>query len=436
MNNRKILLAILMVWGGSFAQTDSLFSDNAEKISEIEQKLQGFEESYLETKGTVDKLKKIKISGYVQAQLRVAANTSDQGAGKYKIGKFQGGELPSGQQSTFQIRRGRFKIAHETELTQMVVQLDCVPKAVTIKDAYLRFADPWTRSVAIKAGVFDRPFGFEIAYSSSNRESPERSRLFQTLFPGERDMGISMEYLPTDNLPLWAQLFNAKAGIFAGNGINDEFDDIRDIIGRIGLSIPINNLNLAIDAGFSGYAGAVKSINDTVYSISDSKWIKKSGNKNEEIDRKYFGGDLEVYYGNIPALGGLSLRGEIIGGQQPGRKGNSESPKSNTADTNEIYNRNFIGFYAMAVMNFDPINSQLVAKYDFYDSNVDIKGNEITNISDAYYKTLGFGVVYHWNENVKFIAYYDRVINEKISSSPYDKDVNDDVFTFRIQYKF
>ncbi|MDO5575894.1 MAG: porin [Fibrobacter sp.] len=430
----KILPGVLLAACSIFSQNDSL--STKETVSQIEQKLQGLEESYIETKGTVEKLKKIKISGYIQAQMRIATDTSGQGAGKYKIGKFQGGDLQAGQQSTFQVRRGRLKVAHESSLTQMVIQLDCVPKAVSIKDAYFRFADPWTKSIALKAGVFDRPFGFEISYSSSTRESPERSRLFQTLFPGERDMGLSLEYTPTDNFPLWAQLFNVKAGVFAGNGINDEFDDTRDIIGRLGISIPVNKLNLSIDAGFSGYRGAVKSIKDTVYTMSNNEWIRDGGNKNEKIGREYLGGDLQLYYGNIPLLGGISLRGEVIGGKQPGRKNSSESIKSNTADTTEIYKRDFFGFYVMGVMNLDPVKSQLVAKYDFYDPNVNTEGNNVTSIADAYYKTLGLGLIYHWNSSIKLMAYYDIITNEKISLAPYTKDVNDNVLTIRIQYKF
>lgn len=439
MKTKVIFILAFVIWSGAFAREDGLSDNQREKsddISRIEEKLQGFEESYLETKTAVDKLKKIKVSGYIQAQMRIATDTAGLKEGKYKIGKFQGGEIPANARTAFQIRRGRFKIAYEADLSQMVVQLDCVPGSVSIKDAYLRFSEPWLKSLAVKAGVFDRPFGFEISYSSSSRESPERSRIFQTLFPGERDMGISFEYSPSDNLPLWAQLFNVKFGAFAGNGINNEFDDVRDLIGRFGLSIPLNNINLAIDAGFSGYAGAVKSFNDTAYEVSDSRWVTRVGKKNDEISRQYTGGDVELYYGDIPLLGGFSLRSEIIGGQQPSRKASSESPKSASMDTSLIYVRNFMGFYGMAVLNIDPLKCQIAGKYDFYDPNVDLKGKEIKNIADARYKTFGFGLIYHWNENVKLMAYYDKVTNEKIDAVPYNGDVKDDVLTFRIQYKF
>ncbi|HEX3019216.1 MAG TPA: hypothetical protein VHP36_02895 [Chitinispirillaceae bacterium] len=439
MKIKNLLIVALMIWSSAIAQNDSVAGNSiseAEKITQLEDKLKGLEESYLETKGDVNKLKKIKVSGYVQAQLRVATDTSGIGKGKYKIGKFQGGDLASDSRSVLQIRRGRIKVAYENSYSQMAVQLDCIPKGVSIKDAYMRFSAPWLYGFGIKAGVYDRPFGFEISYSSSSRESPERSRMFQTLFPGERDMGASIEYIPNDNLPSWAQLFNLKLGRFAGNGINDEFDDIRDWIGRFGLSIPLNSINMAIDAGFSGYAGAIRSLNDTLKEMSDTLWVSRLGKKNKEIDRQYFGGDMQIYYGNIPVLGGMSLRGEVIGGQQPGRASSNESPKSSAADASMIYVRNFIGFYTMAVLNIDPLKCQLVGKYDFFDPNIEIEKTGVKSLADASFKTLGLGLVYHWDENVKIMAYFDKITNEEIGIDPYKKDINDNVFTLRIQYKF
>ncbi len=73
---------------------------------------------------------------------------------------------------------------------------------MSIKDAYLRFSAPWLKNaVALKGGVYDRPFGFEISYSSSSRESPERSRIFQVLFPGERDLGFGLELQGPEAIP-------------------------------------------------------------------------------------------------------------------------------------------------------------------------------------------------------------------------------------------
>lgn len=437
-------------------------------------------------------MKKIKVSGYLQAQVRVATDTLGNEKSDYTYfsapGEFQGGKFPNGSRALFQVRRARIKIGYESDLTQMYVQFDCLPfttgmavngvsqvsdtskkvsytksallagGGVTIKDAFLRFTEPWLKSIAVKAGVYDRPFGFEISYSSSNRESPERSRLFQTLFPGERDLGVSGEYIPADGLPPWVQMFNVKAGCFAGNGINIDYDARRDFIGRFGLSLPITKANLAIDGGFSAYIGNIRDYNDTLYKYvaSTKKMDFTTGHKREDQARQYFGGDMQVYFGNIP-WGGLTLRGEVIGGQQPGTKGSSGSPKTDytfttnsTASANDpVYVRNFIGFYTMLVMNIDPIRCQVVGKYDLYDPNKDLSGEDVKSATDLAYNTLGGGLVYHWDENVKFILYYDRVMNEHttgvqlsgagtggVPKDFYNREINDDVLTFRIQYKF
>lgn len=430
MKAKKMFLMALMLCSSGFALQDSL----AEKGDNDEKKID--EKSFMETKKTVDKLKKLKISGYVQAQMRIATDAEESGEKNYKTGKFQGGELPANSQSVFQIRRGRIKVAYQASYSQAVVQLDCVPSGVSIKDAYFRFSAPWLYGFGFKAGVFDRPFGFEVSYSSSARESPERSRIFQTLFPGERDMGASVEYVPSSNFPSWAQLFNLKFGVFAGNGINNESDDVRDLIGRFGLSFPFKDIDLAVNAGFSGYAGAVKSLNDTIKVISGTDWTDRDAQINKEIKRQYSGGDLQINYGGIPVLGQLSLRAEVIGGQQPGRAKSNQSPKSSSPDASAIYMRDFLGFYGMAVLNIDPIKCQLVGKYDYFDPNVDLEKSTVKSEADVSFKTLGLGLVYQWDENVKIMAYHDWVTNEKTSIEPYRKDLKDNVFTLRFQYKF
>jgi hypothetical protein len=90
-----------------------------------------------------------------------------------------------------------------------------------------------------------------------------------------------------------------------------------------------------------------------------------------------------------------------------------------------------------------------VAKYDVFKPNTDIKTGDIgkpgTNLDagDIPFYTLGLGWIFHWDANIKIVAYYEFVKNEKIyqgttnaSLKPFTEDLNDDIFTFRIQYKF
>lgn len=491
----------------SAQQKESSKADSAdENLTNLKGQVDGINESYLATKSTVDKLAKIKISGYTQFQLRMAANYKDAtdttGSGTinkksntpgtylYPVGDFSGGKFGSGIGSVEQLRRARLKAAYETELTTAVFQLDILPftagnaegtsssqatdtskkvtwkpaayltgGGVTVKDAYLRFTEPWLKSFSVMGGIFDRPFGFEIHYSSSVRETPERSRTEQTLFPGERDLGLALEMFPGENMGLM-QYINFKVGVFAGNGINVESDGARDYMGRLGFSIPLKEIGLGIDGGASGYFGKVTDWNDAAFSFnSGSKtFVKTTGNYDKTIDRKYYGGDLQLYY-SLPVIGGLSLRGEVYSGKQPATSGSSSSfagPNALVVDLNNtsaLYSRDFLGYYAWYIQNIDPLNSQFVLKYDSYDPNTKIAAADIDSAkiaggvspTDLMFNTLGLGWIYNWDENVKFMLYYDIVRPEKVTNAyaaknasfwPYTKDMKANVLTFRIQYKF
>jgi len=111
-----------------------------------------------------------------------------------------------------------------------------------------------------------------------------------------------------------------------------------------------------------------------------------------------------------------------------------------------MYQRTFSGWYVNLVQNIGQ-SLQVVAKYDVYDPNTDVEaGNFVQGsgltMADLKFSTLGLGIVYHWDENIKFVLYNEFVRNEKVpSNSPsslaaYRDDVRDDVLTFRIQYRF
>jgi hypothetical protein len=449
-----LFLVLAVVASKSFAQDST-----AAKVDEVKDALNGLNESYLETKGTVDALKKIKVSGYIQAQYQNAESDG--------ISSFAGGNFGSGIHQRFAIRRGRIKFNYDNDLTQYVLQFDITEKGFATKDAYISFTEPWLKTFGLTGGIFDRPFGYEISYSSSNRESPERSRMFQTLFPGERDLGFKLEVKPQDG-PL--SFLNLKAGLFAGNGINPETDNNKDFIGRLGFSFPFTDANLAIDGGFSVYMGSVNvpaptSTTTTSYSgtlDSDGKTvvikpttttttktysIYKVDNATSAVqdnsgsaDRNYFGGDLQLYY-DLPVIGGFSLKGEFITGKQPGSS--SANASYTAAATGDLYLRNFMGYYITYVQNVGDAN-QLVLKYDVFDPNTDVAGDEIGQNSsaklgsgDIKYSTFGLGWVHHWDANVKLIWYYDMVSSEKSANlKAFNEDLKDNVFTFRIQYKF
>lgn len=405
-----------------------------EKVEEVKGQVEGMNETLLEMKSTLDALKKIKLSGYVQAQFQSAQNDG--------VKSFAGGDFSAPLHNRFVLRRGRLKVNYDNDLTQYVIQIDITQGGLATKDAYVSIKEPWLKSFSLTSGIFDRPFGFEISYSSSSRETPERTRLFQTLFPGERDLGAKIEYASTDGL---LSFLNVKAGLFTGNGIGAETDNAKDFIGRVGVQLPFADENFEIDGGVSAYVGKVRLDDGKKQYKLDNTAKVAVDSTTRYINRNYIGFDAQLYY-DLPVIGGFSLRGEFTTGKQPGTSGNSTAYKVTNGD---VYSRNFYGYYINYVQNIG-LQNQFVLKYDVYDPNKDVKGSEIGAVgvsskfgaADIKYSTLGLGWVYHWDSNVKFVFYYDMVKNETVASTatgalvPFKSDLKDNVLTCRVQYKF
>lgn len=462
----RLMVAVgTLVWAtGAFAQGDTAkaapatpaavaadLSDDAaapaapasasEELDNLKGKVEGLNESFLETKATVDKLAKIKVSGYIQAQFQMADSAT---ATNNVVG---GSWTPGGTDQRLNVRRGRVKTTYETATSRYLLQIDVVPTGVSLKDANVTLMEPWLKAFTATAGVFDRPFGFEISYSSSSRESPERSRVFQTLFPGERDLGAKLEFNPPSEWGFASNL-NLKGGLFTGMGGNAaEIDRELDWISRAGLQLPFYDLNLSIDGGYSTYMGGAVAATDSLFKPmqdSVSKYsVTTAGTRNSIQDRVVHGVDAQIYY-DLPVLGGFSLRGEYLWGTIPGTR-SASGPYA--AATSAMVLRDVAGWYVTWVQNLGK-RFQAVVKYDVYDPNTEVEGDEVfragsnLNAADLAFNTLGLGLLFHWDENVRLTAYYDMIENETVnaaatgSNAAWGKDLNDNVLTLRAQVKF
>jgi hypothetical protein len=224
LSRKKIVLLLLFfMLSNSYIWSQEV--DTA-RMARLEQKSKFLEEA-------VKKLQNFKISGYVQAQyqygeadasLKVGTKNDNPDKGFHRIG----------------IRRGRIKLAYDDRFAAGTFQIDLTEKGINLKDAYLTVKDAWFHSgCQIKAGVFNRPFGDEISYSSSVRESPERTILCQSLFPDERDLGLMLT-LQAPSTSAWS-ILKLEAGIFAGNGIKLEIDNRTDFIGHLSVNKEFKN---------------------------------------------------------------------------------------------------------------------------------------------------------------------------------------------------
>jgi phosphate-selective porin len=388
------------------------------------------QQSVAALKKVVSELKKITMTGFIQSQFQSSAADG--------VDSYAGGNFSAGMHNRFLIRRVQLKTIYDNESTRFVFQIESNGKNIFLKDAYAYVQDPWLKTFALRVGAFDRPFGFEIGYSSGKRESPERSRLIQTLFPNDADLGAAIEITPKSG-PL--KIFNFKGGLFAGNGINPEVDNQKDFIGRIGVHYPLSVIRAELDLGASGYFGKVKKpTGKTTYTVN-SPVLCSANSVDEWANRDYMGFDLELTSA-VPLLGSFSLRGEFISGIQPGFSPTSSSSPTALA-TDNLYLRNFMGYYLIYIQNLGESN-RLVLKYDVYDPNRDVEGSQIgrqqtalLGSGDIKYSTFAIGWIYAWDANVSFTGYYEIVQNETTPSLVgYEKDIADNVFTLRMQYAF
>jgi hypothetical protein len=165
-----------------------------------------------------------------------------------------------------------------------------------------------------------------------------------------------------------------------------------------------------------------------------------AANQNAIAPRKYYGADVQLKFKT--KAGFTELRAEYMFGTQTATAGNSETPPALLTGNEGYYIRKFDGAYFYLLHNIFSEQHQLIVKYDWYDPNTDVKNNDIgkagTNINatDIKYSTLGFGYIYYINENLKLVLWYDKITNEKTQLPDYLRDLKDNIFTCRLQFRF
>lgn len=277
------------------------------------------------------------------------------------------------------------KIAYTFEDAQAVVQYDLTEKGVSLKDAYVSILDPWSTIFRLTTGVFDRPFGYEISYSSSTRESPERSRIFQTLFSGERDLGAKLT-IQGPKTSSW-NFLKLDVGLFNGNSIAVETDSYKDFIGHLAVNKTSTDEKLSWGLGASYYLGGYALATTKSYVIKDVSGVKAFESTSVKVGakshREYVGIDGQFSYDWKPGM--TQVRAEYLMGSQPGSATSSTS--ISVAASGDVFNRNFSGWYVYLIQNILASPLQAVFKFDVYDPNTDVSGNQIgaatipTNVS-------------------------------------------------------
>ena len=393
--------------------------------------------------GVYKKFDHLRIGGYIQPQFQLAQSKG--------IKTFEGTDFAARVNNRFMLRRSRIRIDYvhfgkETKPgVQIVFQFDVNERGFTIRDVWGRLFENKWKLFSFTTGMFARFFGYEVNLNSSDRETPERGRMSQLHMRSERDLGAMLSFdVRRDKHPL--KKIKIDAGLFNGQGINatGEFDNTKDFIGRVSLKPVHVKKHIQLTGGVSVLYGGLENNTKYVYSTGSGKknTVDSSLNNIGKVSpRHYYGADAQIKFDNGHRRF-TELRGEFIGGIQTGSANSPETPNALLTGNDGFHQRNFNGAYFYFLQHLFSPNHQLVIKYDWYDPNTKVKGNDIgaagANLSAANikYSTLGIGYNNYITENVKLQLYYAFVWNEKTQLAGYTKDVKDNVFTCRMQFRF
>lgn len=431
-----ILLSVTSALAVKAQTTDSVAMQ--QRIDEMTNRISDLENENL-------KRSNLKFTGYIQGQFQVADSNG--------INSYAAGNFAAATDKRFMIRRGRVKmdynrLSEEGDImTQMVVQIDYSQSGVVLRDAYACILEPNTKWIGLKVGAMDKPFSYELTYSSSVRETPERGRMSQILFPGEKDLGAQIFITP--NKTSRYRFFKLEVGMYNGTGVlNNDYDKFKDLVSRLSFFKNNKNETVRYSGGMSYYNGGHKNgskyIDELLTDGSGNHYWSVKDSASINIDQKakqiYYGADAQVSFN---WKGGLTtLRAEYVQGTQGGTATSSATPRD--VVTGPTYQRNFNGAYFYFVHNIMNSKHNVVVKYDWYDPNTDVTEKEIGKVTgsntltsgDIKYSTLGLGYFFNFDQNWKFYAYYDMVKNDATKLANYGTDLKDNVLTLRVVYKF
>ncbi|HEX9916267.1 MAG TPA: porin [candidate division Zixibacteria bacterium] len=413
MKARIFLILILLVILGvstSWAQTQEDSTEAA--MQELKDRLDGISENISTLNSDVGILKYIKVTGYIQARY------------EYNDSSKYGANLNA---NNFYIRRGRIKLTVQPGTSsKYVIYFDASKNTVSLKEAYIELYKAVQQSnFTLTFGQFNWPFGYEIEYSSSKRDFPERSLAENNLFKGERDRGANL----TLALPKYLQL---NLGIFQGYGIeNSTFawadpTKPKDVIARAKTKLGM------LDFGVSGYWGknhtsgsAAVAGTTTWYdadgdAVVDPGEIKTTAPKAavlaREDDKIRYGADAQLYLDFLP-IGGTGIRAEYY------------QAKDYNSSAKKVANEK--GWYLWLSQS---ITNKFGAatRYDYWNPNTD------TNVKNDATGTLSLAMHYFWDSYVRITAAYDIPHKLKDNSifSKYSGDVKDNRFTLQFQFTY
>jgi hypothetical protein len=401
-----VIAALALAPTVAFAQEAQAAAPASIDPAVLEGKIDALAEQYAETKNDVLSLKRLKISGYMQARWGWSEaanyNTSEQGKAPSNPATFSP-SAPANQ--GFFIRRGRFKAVYDADQSAYVVQIDIIPAGVTIKEGYATLKLP--QGFAVDAGLQLFPFGYEVASrSSSDLDTLERAAVTRAFLDGEYDLGVALRGK--------LSIVDFKIGLFNGNGIKGnsvglDNDPLKDVIGRATVDMGI------LTAGVSGWYGKTRN-----YFRNDDK----------VYNRTRFAVDAQLYLDLLP-IGGTALKGEWMVGTNAigGTLGVGASTPGGTSTTAVPVTGH--GWYLLLTQNLGS-QFQVAGRYEQY-----VPNNTLVETASTIKRNDEIQLAGHWyvGQNYKFSASWYHPTNAERGATAVADPKKDQVF-LQAQAKF
>jgi hypothetical protein len=396
-----------------------------ERLSAVESKLAGTEETVGAMQTSVDGFKKLKISGYVQGRYEYHQDAVD-------------GTSKPRSENRFYVRHGYLGARYEGKNAEYFLQIDGNSNdGLVLKDAEASFVDTWTPlHLKLTLGQFKLPFGYEILQSDADRELPERSQVISNtsvgLFPGDRDRGLRLQ-ASYEMLRLSVALVNgASLGQKdPANGfgvVQNGYDPngFKTVVGRVGVDLG------SVVGGFSWMWGRTL---DTTFGKLDMTSGKLLPDSYLYYAQTRLGADVPGYV-DVPTLGGLAVKGEVIWA----RKTNLDYAYT---PANSCLNSQSLGWSVTVVQNlgqylglalrldqFDPLLASTVDSKCYEPTLAKEKQTAAVTTRDTDKLTrLGAALLVHGSQNIKFTLSYEH---------PWEQGpaVANDIVTAQLQARF
>jgi len=290
------------------------------------------------------------------------------------------------------------------------------------------FPSPTPWELKLTLGQFKAPFGFEVLQSSGDREMPERSFMIRTYFPGERDRGARLNFrygvLRLQTAIINGDVFPAVSTFDIDSAtVKDPIagpidqSTYKDVLGRVGADLGF------IVFGGSGYWG---------HTIATKVATATTPVNYTRYSRFRVGGDVQAYV-DVPSLGGLVLRGEIIY-----QKEKNLDYAGVAADPCKDFKS--LGWYATVVQNIGD-HLGVVFRVDQFNRNMGVKdtctmGTVLADSKVDKLTTYGGGLLGYVSGNLKASAIYEHPVEQGVAGPPPKYKVNNDIFTLQLQAKF